>query len=261
MMYMNNREPNRANESITDSLFTMSRNSWDKLRAAQKIMQNLYCSGDRGHSFEHTTNKFLYMSQSEQQTIIHTINLHIQSGLYDCLAIDTNKWVIIEQLNDIITKAQEKEWFFTKKYRHGPKQNIEYIIQCISSIQTKVENISIQDKELTISPQLSDFIHRLNDNELWKIILFTTKICNIKSCRDRYYHAVDKDYIEQELWGRPNWLSPTLDKLISDSMKFLRDADEKIISEIAQADFQGLAYLITYLEQYRADRFWTWVAH
>ena len=247
--FMENFETTNLKRSIE----TLSGHSGDKLRAAQKFMANLASIPEQEQSFQYVIQVFTELTQPQRLTLLRTIQTHLERDQYTCLAIIPNKFIIehvLDRLKDEITK---KEGILFKQEAHGSKEEISRLADLIEDIKTKIAEISIKEKDLHISQKLQAFLATLTDNQFARLIIFITRMRDIKACRDRFQEVVDEDYIAKQLGEKDDgFLELNINK---DFLQFLRETDRSMVAEMTKMDFQELTMLVDALEEIRSKKY------
>ena len=239
--------------NLKRSIETLGDHSGDKLRAAQRFMANLASIPNQEQAFQYAIQVFTELTQPQRLTLLQTVQTHLEKGQYTCLAIIPNRLIIEHVLDRLERELTRKEGVLFKKEVHGTKEEVARLASLIENIRVKIAEISIEEKDLHISQKLQAFLATLTDNQFARLILFVTRMRDIKACRDRFQEVVDKDYIAKQLGEKDDSILET--NILKDFLQFLREADRIVVTEMVQMDFQELTMLIDTLEEIRSRKY------
>jgi len=238
--------------NLERSIETLSNHSGDKLRAAQKFMANLASIPDQDGAFQYAIKCFTELTHPQRLTLLEAVQTHLERGQYTCLAIVPNKHIVEHVLDKLKIELAKKEGLL-KREVHGTKNEIVKLTSLIDNIREKIVEISTEEKKVDISPKLQEFLTTLTDNQFSRLILFVTRMRDIKACRDRFHDVVDEDYVAKQLGEKDDsFLGINIGK---DFLQFLREADRSIVNEMVQMDFQELTLLVDILEEVRSRKY------
>lgn len=239
--------------NLKRSIETLGDHSGDKLRAAQRFMANLASIPDQEQAFQYAIQVFTELTQPQRLTLLQTVQTHLERGQYTCLAIIPNRLIIEHVLDRLETELSKKEGILFKREVHGTKKDVARLATLIEDIKAKIAKISIEKKDLHISQKLQAFLATLTDNQFARLILFVTRMRDIKACRDRFQEVVDEDYIAKQLGEKDDSIFGI--NIGKDFLQILRETDRSVVTEMAQMDFQELTMLIDTLEEIRSRKY------
>ncbi len=239
--------------ALERSIQTLGNHTDGTLRAAQRLMAHLADIPDQEEAFQFAIEAFIGLTHPQRLALLQTVQMHLDRGQYACLALGPNRLIIEYVLRRLEVELTRKEGFVFKRAVHGPREDISVLSTLIADIGAKIAEVSLPERDLQLSPLLNAFLDTLTDNQFARLILFLTRMRDIKACRDRFHEVVDEDYVAKQLGEQSDGLFG-LD-LNRDFLQFLRETDRGLVNEMTQMDFQELTILVEALEEMQSRRY------